>query len=770
MSSQFRYFEFKASIAGQIIDEIIEACVNDTGTIDTITTCGDSVETEKEIATQIGDNVQEQINETLERDCDEFVRTSVDDEISPDTTKPNASGDSVGAADGSVNEANVTQILEDFDEEMDIIEQLEGLDVDCYEGFVDGAMPPETMTKIDNENEATITQFEEDLIVENVSVRNLAALERDCDVINVGGDDIDSTQSTEGNVAHDETCNDKISSCSSGVKPQSESERVAQALRSKGFATSYLATPAMRKICNLFLLQNSTKFTQHHVKCEGFPATMTDHELILLFEKCGQVFILKRIRDGLMFVTYTTDEDANRAVDLFNYRDVRGRMVTVERWLPLCRIIVRGISPFDAKRHLLQRFTSVTTRLQSVEVFNDALNENRIRRFCYLTYSNYEDANEALKRLNRIWPDLNVEFANQQMEWTKTPDTLYISNLRSDMSKDELLRLFCVYGKIISVTKSFSFAKIQFGCVEDAKRAANRIDKRRLGNENVDISFLKMYTKRSRVRHDRQLPCNMNQSLRPSSFDIRDRNSRQLSSNMRDQKPRQQFFDTCDQKLRPSTSDTVGRNSRRDQKSRQQFSGTNDQKLRTSTSDTVGRTSQPLSGAVQDHVSQPTSTSTDKAGRKSRRSSPVTMYLKNLRPGITAPDLRKLCSVYGEVILVDKEDNSALVQFRKKKNAQNAAEGIDKSCLGDNVRISFAEQTDASDTLHIYNVFDDMTTKRLRTIFTEFGEVMDVELRNGVATVGFRCKTKAERAMKIVNKSQLGKGNVKILFYAEDKH
>ncbi|XP_037050054.1 uncharacterized protein LOC119084255 [Bradysia coprophila] len=782
----------ETSIVDRIVDEIIVTCINGTMPSDAIEpdACDVRETDNKAIATQIDEDVHEQmdINErledleleceepietsvddkmshesvdtiagcdsgegaeekemdmkdrlkALERDCDELVESFLSDEVSPEF----ASGDYVEAAEGNDSKATAA---DEVDEEMDIMDQLEGLERNCdelIETFGDDEMPLETIqasTCGDSGaaaevcgNKGTITQIEE-------GTHELEALKSD---VNLTGDNyIGPTQCSKSDVSPVENQNDKMSSCSSVAKPQSNPENAIKTrvdpLRSRGFATTVYTTK--RKICNLFLLQKSSHFTPHHVKCAGFPSQLTDHELIMLFEKCGPVFILNRVRGNTIFVTFTNAEDAERAVELFNYRNVQGHMVRVARYLPLSRLVVKGISAVATRRLLFQRFGSVTHNLRSVEVFNDLLYEGRIRRFCYLNYDSYEEASQAIGRITRLCDDVSVEFANRRLEWTKTPDTLYITNLRTTMTEKELLDLFCVYGKITFLRLVRNFAKVQFERVEDATRAASNVNKSRLGNENVNINSLKMWIKRE---------------------DRRDRNSHQRFPDMCAQMARPSSFNS-DRNLRPSSSDV------RHHSSRQFPSDMSEQKSRPTTSDTFDSNSRPASLEKRDRTSQPASS--EMRGRKYRKSSADTLFLKNLRPSITAIDLRKLFSVYGEVVTVDKENNSASVQFSKQKNAKRAAQDIDRSSLGDNVQISFVEQMKTSDTLHIYNMCDDMTTKRLRTIFSDYGEVMDVDLHSGIATVGFRCKSNCERAMESVKRSQLGK-NVEISFFAKEKH
>ncbi|KAG4073221.1 hypothetical protein HA402_013481 [Bradysia odoriphaga] len=74
---------------------------------------------------------------------------------------------------------------------------------------------------------------------------------------------------------------------------------------------------------------------------------------------------------------------------------------------------------------------------------------------------------------------------------------------------------------------------------------------------------------------------------------------------------------------------------------------------------------------------------------------PYKLYMDNLRPGLTTSDLRKLFSVFGDVVEVDKNGNWASVKFRHPSETKRAVVRVDRKCLGNgNVRISLSELTE----------------------------------------------------------------------------
>lgn len=753
-------------------DEIIGTFIESpSATIKTITSADEC--DNKEVVTEV-ENEMDKIDrlEAVER---ELIETFVDDEMPSEKVNTITQSDYVESAEGSESKGIID------DDEMDVINQLEELERDCDE------MSPETIETVgygdsvetveESDKKTFGTQIEEGVHGE-MDIDQLDVLESDSEqnaaCSDIGTDAIDQREVLESdgerkiscrdigaevNVSHVENRNDTTLNRSSGVQPKLVPTYVPDTminrLRAKGFATTIYNSPSKRKVCNLLLLQKSNTFTQHHVMCTGFPIQVTDIELIALFEKCGQVFILKRAKEGLFFVTYTNTEDADKAVDLFNYRNVHGHLVKVTRYLPLTRLVVKGISPNATKKYLFQRFSAVTGDLQSLQVFNDLLNEGKIRRFCYLIYGSFEAALEAMRRIKIMCVDVGVEFACQQFEWTKTADTLYINNLYPDIDEQKLVRFFSGYGKITRIKLVRNFAKVQFARVEDATRAACTVNRYRLGNANLDIGFHKLTMRRDR-------------GSRLSRFDI-DRNVRPSPSDVRDQIP--QPSDMCNRNARPSPSDMRDRNPRpsssdtRDMKSRLTPSDTGDQKSPSPSSKNRDLKSRPSSSDKRDSEAQ--STSPDACSRKSRKPNKDTLFLNNLRPRMTASELRTIFSVFGEVMTVDKDVSSAAIKFRKPKDAKRAAQDVNRSVLGERIEIAFVERMETSDTLYVYNMFGDMTTKRLRAVFSEHGEVVDVTLENGVAVVGFRCRTNAERAMGMIDRSRLGTANVEILYSAK---
>ncbi|XP_037043724.1 heterogeneous nuclear ribonucleoprotein R-like isoform X2 [Bradysia coprophila] len=74
---------------------------------------------------------------------------------------------------------------------------------------------------------------------------------------------------------------------------------------------------------------------------------------------------------------------------------------------------------------------------------------------------------------------------------------------------------------------------------------------------------------------------------------------------------------------------------------------------------------------------------------------PYKLYMDNLRPGLTTSDLRKLFSVFGDVVEVDKNGNWASVKFRHPSETKRAIVRVDRKCLGnESVRISLSELTE----------------------------------------------------------------------------
>ncbi|XP_037024906.1 uncharacterized protein LOC119066499 isoform X2 [Bradysia coprophila] len=582
---------------------------------------------------------------------------------------------------------------------------------------------------------------------------------------------------------------------------------------------------------NLALMTVDNNVSKYEVRCEGFPMNMMEEELVLKFAKFGEVYKLtKHLDKELIYVTFIKAEDAEKAIEALDGRMIQGHRVKLYKQLPNRRLIVRCIPKTLNRDRLFAIFKSITPNLVSVSVYNDPFNENLIRNFCYLEYPDYYlavDAKDILSSVQIFHTSRHsVEWPDRRFEWKETPDTLFISNIRLSMGSRDVYAVFSVFGKLVGVSKNGSFASVKFQKVDDAKRATIEVDKKLLGNENVEILSFKLHKENSGYEGDRNVSGNKTEKI--SSVHVMPRDEPNLNSNISDTLYINNLSATLSAADLRKIFSTFGNVldidiDRNEGLASVHFPNQEQAKRAVSSID-----KRQLGNDV--HISFFNNTVVGKASD--------VLHISNLRSNVMTSDLRKLFAVYGEVMEIELISNSAIVHFRYAKDARAAARSVNRQCMGDGVKISFGERTEmeiekkpavtaenkfekkpagtsanniekkpaatpkskidqkptgtsanniekkraeseyktekkrlaTSNTLYIYNIYNDMTTWRLRQLFTAYGHVMDINVYADYASVQFACENDAIRAAHAINRNHLGSspGLLEILFFPKN--
>lgn len=548
---------------------------------------------------------------------------------------------------------------------------------------------------------------------------------------------------------------------------------------------------------NVTLMASGVNVSKYEVRCENMPPAITVQELILKFTRFGQVYKLtKHIETRVVYVTFTKPEDAERAIQALNNQVVLGSRIHLFKQLPNRRLIVRNTPKTMGKNELFKIFKPVTPDLASVSVYNDPVNEMHNRGFCYLEYPEHYQAAEAKKILSsrQLFRNFTVvEWPDRCFEWKETPDTLFISNIRSSLQTRDLNHILSVFGQITSVNRNGTFASVRFQKTEDAKRAAKEVDKSLLGNENVEILTVRLTHSQDLYRSTSSPPsvpmsndvkrADENAAAKAVQPNIDHKISDTLFINnlaatvpvadLRD------IFSHYGNVLYVELNRNIGWAS-------VNFSTPEQAKRAASSVD-----KQQLGNNV--HISF----FNDTADQNSDM-----LCLTNLRSDISTSDLRKLFTVYGGIMEIELDKNSAMIHFRNVEDAKTAARSVDKQCMGDSVQISFGKRKDndadvkraetsektseikhaekktekkrpeasqnkverkpafTSNILYIYKMFDNMTTRRLRELFSVYGHVMDIEIdkHKRYGSVLFEKEEDAIKAHHAVHRIHLGPG------------
>lgn len=612
----------------------------------------------------------------------------------------------------------------------------------------DGNASGDESDRVAVEMQATETGNEEDDVESNfdeemVSMAEFNALE--CQQTNEGDkrNDID-----EKMVSNAEIGSDNNRKCESGaedglgnVEKTLEVESTpSDNLRLKGFSIKTFGRSLIVISMPLMVVKSTLNLCE--IRCERFPLKMMENELMPIFENFGRVFKLsKNTVSNVIVVTYTNSKDAEKAIKSLNRSNIHGQMVLVSKRLANERLIVKPIPRWVTKKELLSIFGNVTRDLQSVSLYNDPNNENKNRGFCYLDYESEAKAISAKKILSSkmfFGTQLNVEWPNRRYDWVETRDTLYITNLRSSVRCEDLKRLFSVYGELVDVCRIGKYCKILFRNADDAIRAAREIDKSHLGNENVEFSFVELTWAKRRERREppkKELGLSdtlyitnvssllsqsdllkifrfygdvVNISKNENFVSIRFRNSEEskraarcIDKNQLGIDVQISFRESSFKKKPTKPSDTLFVTNLGSgiiaSDLRECFSVYGEVMEIDKTGDFASvrfRDSENAKRAAHDidKSSLGNNVEVSLTNPKQKKVPEVsdTLYINNLNADMKASRLMQLFSVYGEVIAVDKNDDTAAVQFRNSQSSKRAAQEINRKHLGEaNVEISF---------------------------------------------------------------------------------
>ncbi|CAG9315808.1 unnamed protein product [Blepharisma stoltei] len=143
-----------------------------------------------------------------------------------------------------------------------------------------------------------------------------------------------------------------------------------------------------------------------------------------------------------------------------------------------------------------------------------------------------------------------------------------------------------------------------------------------------------------------------------------------------------------------------------------------------------------------------------------------TIYIRHLPVTIKQTNLRYLFEKFGKIekIAVKDESNplikpgTAFIEFSKPEVAEKAAAAMDGKEVGKKT-ISVSIKSDPSeiakygeDTIHVGNLPSTITEEELRSIFSIFGEITKIDVKNlssGFAFIKFTDADAAKRALKI---------------------
>lgn len=246
--------------------------------------------------------------------------------------------------------------------------------------------------------------------------------------------------------------------------------------------------------------------------CEIFvgkiPKEIFEDELIPIFEKVGKIWDLRLMIDpingynrGFAFITYCNKEDASSAQSTLDGYEIRkGKALKVNVSVPNLRLFVGNIPKSKSREEILQEFSKLTLGLSDVIVYSSPDDRKKNRGFCFLEYDSHKSASLAKRKLStgrvKVWGcDILVDWADPQeepdQETMSKVKVLYVRNLVSDVTEDELRQLFEQYGTVDRVKKIKDYAFVHFGDRDQAITAMNNLNDQEVREVKISVSLAK---------------------------------------------------------------------------------------------------------------------------------------------------------------------------------------------------------------------------------------------------------------------------------------
>ncbi|XP_076466503.1 heterogeneous nuclear ribonucleoprotein Q-like isoform X1 [Babylonia areolata] len=247
----------------------------------------------------------------------------------------------------------------------------------------------------------------------------------------------------------------------------------------------------------------------HEVFCGKIPKEIFEDELIPLFEECGEIWDLRLMIDpvtafsrGYCFITFTTKDAASEAVKKFDGYEIRkGKKLKVNVSIANLRLFVGNIPKNKSKTEIFDEFSKRADGLTEVIVYGSADNPKlKNRGFAFLEYDTHKNASAAKRRLTtgrvRVWQcDIIVDWADPQEEPDETTmakvKVLYVRNLTSDVTEDQLKEKFGAYGKVERVKKIKDYGFVHFEERDHALKAMEELQGQKIGNLEINVSLAK---------------------------------------------------------------------------------------------------------------------------------------------------------------------------------------------------------------------------------------------------------------------------------------
>jgi len=263
--------------------------------------------------------------------------------------------------------------------------------------------------------------------------------------------------------------------------------------------------------------------------------TVTESLLFEIFKAVGTVASIRVCRDaitrhslGYAYVNFTSYVDAERALDTLNYTPIKGRPCRI-MWShrdPSLRksgqgnVFIKNLDKTIDNQALYDTFSDFGSIL-SCKVVTDG--KGNSKGYGFVHYESKEAADQAIAKVHGMLLNGKIVYVGPFIPRKERipgsdPDrytNLYIKNLDTTYSDEDLRRDFEVFGSIQSAVlmknQKGSVAFVNYENHEDAKKASDALNGKRLGGSDKEVYVARAQKKSERdqmlkkLRDDRAL-------------------------------------------------------------------------------------------------------------------------------------------------------------------------------------------------------------------------------------------------------------------------
>ncbi|CAF3040265.1 unnamed protein product [Rotaria socialis] len=240
------------------------------------------------------------------------------------------------------------------------------------------------------------------------------------------------------------------------------------------------------------------------------PREIFEDELIPLCEKAGKIWDLRLMIDpasgfnkGYCFVTYCCQGQSTKACEQLNGYEIRpGKPIKANCSVANLRLFIGNIPKTKSKEEIKEELGKAVEGVNEVIIYTpaDEADKKKNRGFCFVDFDTHKNASAAKRKLAngrvRVFNrDIAVDWADPDEE----PDedimsqvkVLYVRNLTSDVSENDVKDFFLPYGNIERVRKVRDYAFVHFDKRDDALNAMRALNGKLLGRNTIEVSLAK---------------------------------------------------------------------------------------------------------------------------------------------------------------------------------------------------------------------------------------------------------------------------------------